>query len=48
MLIYDLLMLVTMNLVDNMGYRRGLGGRGRGVILVYFMILEMLTNALEY
>ena len=30
MLNYDLLMLVTMNLVDNNGCRRGLGGRGEG------------------
>ena len=28
-----------MNLVDNMGCRRGLGGRGRGVILVFFIAL---------
>ena len=48
MLNYDILMLVTMNLVDNKGCRRDMGGGGRGVILVFFMILEMLTNALEY
>jgi hypothetical protein len=30
MLNYDLLVLVTMNLVDKKGCRRGLGGRGEG------------------